>query len=453
MSLFLKIFLWFLLAMAAITGVSIFVSWSTQSEPIRERWRQSLGRAITVYADTAKQIYDNEGEVGAKQFIKTIENTYQNRNVCLTSDISQPCFNGAGGTTVTELVERALASEAVEFASSAQDESFGAKKFTTSTGTRIVLVLRVEIPRAPTPFGHDWSTRLIRIGAILLTAGLVCYGLVLYLVSPILKLRDATKQLAGGNLQTRLGSKRRDELGKLSRDFDAMAERIEALISSQSRLTRDISHELRSPLARMNVALELARSKASADTAPLLSRIETESQRLNEMISNILTLSKLESQSEVVEKDDLNLTRIFEGTVADAAFEAEGKGKSVVMLKADAARIRGNERLVNSAIENVMRNAVRYTPDKVDVSLEVREGKAFIKVRDYGEGIPEEDIGEIFRPFYRVSQARDRKSGGIGLGLSITEQAVNAHGGSVSAWNLEDGFVVEIKLPLNDARQ
>ena len=144
---------------------------------------------------------------------------------------------------------------------------------------------------------------------------------------------------------------------------------------------------------------------------------------------------------------DVNLTKVFENVVTDANFEAEGKGKTVEIIRKDDVKIFGNERLLQSAIENVLRNALRYTSDKVDVSLEKTGNAAVISIRDYGGGIPENDLQKIFRPFYRVSEARDRMSGGIGLGLSITEQAVHAHQGNVSARNTEKGLLVEITLP------
>lgn len=455
MSLFWKIFLWFLLAISAVVGVSVFVSWSTQNEPFRERWQSTTISTINVYTYTAKQILDNEGEKGVEEFLQIIRNNYAknytNREVCVVKVGNEPCFGNK--ELVTNLIQKTLQTSNPEFASQNFEENYGAKTFTSAKGEQYVFILKIDFPRPPPPFGDDWGKRFIRILAILLTAGAVCYALVLYLVNPILKLRQASKTLANGDFQTRIQSKRRDELGQLARDFDEMAERIEALISSQKRLTRDVSHELRSPLARMNVALELAKAKSNKETQNLIERIELESQRLNEMISSILILSKLESKSETIEKTQVNLTKIFENVVEDTNFEAQAKGKSVVLTGKSAASLLGNEGLLRSAIENILRNAIRHTKDKVEASLETEKGNATIIIRDYGEGIPEKDLKEIFRPFYRVSEARERKSGGIGIGLSITEQAVHAHHGTVTAKNVKDGFQVEIKLPLNGAHQ
>lgn len=446
MSLFWKIFLWFLLAISAIVAVSIFVDWSTQREPFAERWKFFIGNQMTVYTETAKQIYDNEGKAGVQRFLQTIKDTHKNRNVCLVAKDGN-CFEEFGENKSAETIKNAFNTEQIVNETVDNEYNYIAKRFTNAQGENMVLIMRLDVPRQPLPFGPDWITRIIRISSILLTAALVCYLLAQYLVKPILKLRQATQKLAGGELDTRIQSKRGDELGKLANDFDEMAKQIEMLVTSQQRLARDISHELRSPLARMNVALELAKSKTSNGISPLLTRIETESVRLNEMISNILTLSKLETKSETVEKMEVNLTKLFENIVTDAKFEAEGKGKTVEILNKTEVRIFGNERLLQSAIENVLRNALRYTSDRVDVSLETAGNTAIIKIRDYGEGIPEQELQKIFNPFYRISEARDRKSGGIGLGLSITEQAVQVHNGTVSAKNTDKGLLVEIKLP------
>jgi two-component system, OmpR family, sensor histidine kinase CpxA len=444
MSLFLKIFLWFLLAVAMIVGVFVFITWTTQSEPFAKQWQNTIGDIMKSHAETATQIFESEGEAGLNLFLDRLANSrringiayYENGKLISNKKL---LFNADA------LVQKAINSETAEFESGNDEGDYVSRKIMMKSGGVAVLVAQWERPRMPIPFGPDWQTRFLRIGSLILMAGLVCWVLARYLTSPIKNLSLATKQLAGGDLKVRIGIKRRDEIGKLSRDFDEMAERIESLITSQERLTRDISHELRSPLARMNVALELAKNSPNSET--FLTRIETESNRLNEMISNILTLSKLESKSETIGKQELNLTKLFENVVADAEFESKGKEKSVEVLKAEDCRIFGNERLIRSAIENVLRNAVRYTKDRVVVSLK-RDGKtAVISIEDFGGGIPESDIKEIFRPFYRVSESRTRKSGGIGLGLAITEQAVQAHQGEVFAKNTENGLLVEIKLP------
>ncbi len=327
------------------------------------------------------------------------------------------------------------------------------KQIQLSDGSKVVFVTLWKRPTVQTY--PDLRTRILQILGIILTAGLGCYALARYLSSPIGKLRRATQKLADGDLTTRVApeiGKRHDEVARLAQDFDEMAERIESLVTSEKRLTQDISHELRSPLARMNVALELARTKANAETKPLLERLETESQCLNEMISRLLVLSKLETGSENFEKREVNLTKLFGQIVADADFEAQANGKSVKILQKDAVKVFGNENLLRSAIENVLRNAVKYSKDEpeVEVSLKKEDRNAVVIVRDYGSGVPEEELEKLFRPFYRVHTARDRKTGGIGLGLAIAERAVNAHNGTIAAKNTKNGLQVQINLPTLD---
>jgi two-component system sensor histidine kinase CpxA len=227
-----------------------------------------------------------------------------------------------------------------------------------------------------------------------------------------------------------------------------MAERIEKLITSQKRLTRDISHELRSPLARMNVALEIARTKANPETQPVLDRLENESQRLNDMIARLLTLSKLESGSQDFERSTIELDSLVREIAEDADYEAKANGKSVEMVESAKCRVIGNETLLRSAIENVLRNGVRYTREGTAVRVALTNGshEARISIVDHGGGVPEDELAKLFRPFHRVEEARDRSSGGTGLGLAIAEQAVRAHKGTISAVNTGDGLKVDIVL-------
>jgi two-component system sensor histidine kinase CpxA len=313
-----------------------------------------------------------------------------------------------------------------------------------------LLLIRWEPSRAPSLFFDNWLGYL-RLTGLFITVIVVCYALALYLTSPIRKLREATQKLADGDLHTRVAprvGRRRDELADLARDFDIMAERIESLITSQQRLARDISHELRSPLARLNVALEIAKQKSTKETEPLLERIETESSRLNEMISRLLTLSRLESGAVDVERVRLDLAELVRDVAADAEFEAHAKGKFVEVLSADRCTVIGSEDLLRSAIENVLRNAVRYAPDRsvVEVSLSAKNGRAILQVADKGGGVSEEELPNLFRPFYRIGESRERKTGGIGLGLAIAERAIKAHKGTITARNANGGLTIEIAL-------
>jgi two-component system sensor histidine kinase CpxA len=361
-------------------------------------------------------------------------------------------------------------------------------------------VLVGELPVARFgPWEADFDVQALRFLAVLLVAGLVGWGLGRHLTQPIVILREATRRMAAGDLSARPGAslrRRRDELADLSRDFDGMAERIETLMAKQNRLVQaqrrllgDVSHELRSPLARLGVALELARDcipQTSTTSLPAnsnghsdghaasvstlddaLNYIEHEAARLSEIIDRLLTLARLESGVQEMERTPVDLTTLVHAVVAGADFEARSKRRSVIITHCDDCTIVGTPELLRSAIENVLRNAVRYTREDtaVEVALKIERSShldgaapssrkeasfASIVVRDYGPGVPEDQLEDVFRPFYRVAGARDRKSGGDGLGLAITARAVRLHDGEVSAANAPDeGLVVTIRLSLN----
>ena len=449
MTLFLKIFLWFWFLVALVVGVLSFINWSTQPENLGRQWQIIVGDTININAQTAAQIYENEGQSGLAEYLSRLETSERIIEAGFFDSNGKQIAGKELAESTGNLFAKASSSDKTEFDVQPED-TFAAKEVVLKNRVPFVFIAHWKRPTFPSY--PDWRTRILQVLGIILTAGLGCYGLARYFTSPVGKLRRATQKFADGDLRTRVASEignRRDEVAKLGQDFDEMAERIETLVTSEKRLTQDISHELRSPLARLNVALELARVKANPETHNLLQRIETESFRLNEMISRLLTLSKLETNSDGFDKREVNLTKLFEQTIADADFEANANGKSVKILQKADAKVFGNENLLRSAIENVLRNAVRYTKENtsVEVSLEKENKNVLITVRDYGAGVPETEVEKLFRPFYRVQTARDRKSGGIGLGLAIAERAVHAHGGTIKAKNLENGLSVKITLP------
>jgi two-component system sensor histidine kinase CpxA len=263
--------------------------------------------------------------------------------------------------------------------------------------------------------------------------------------------------LAAGDLSARTGEPmkgRRDELAQLMRDFDRMAERIEGLMESQSRLLKDVSHELRSPLARLSVALGLARQRATPETEGALNRIELEADRLNQLIQRLLTISRLETGRDGIRKIRLPLRELVENIAHDAEYEIPGRSCRVSAEPTDEYPVEADPDLLRSAIENVVRNAVRYTAagTTVEIRLERRIGDLgediVVRVLDSGPGVPDEDLERIFQPFYRIDDARNRQTGGAGLGLAIADRAVRLHGGRVRASNRpEGGLEVEIRIP------
>ncbi len=450
MNLFLKIFLWFLAAIALMVGVMVFLNWTVQTEPVVSRWRISVRNQTNIYAETAAQSFADRGEQGLLAFLDRIRKLDSISEVDLIGENGKTWLSeGVNVDGYHDLVTKALGSDTVEI-ETLTETALSARQLTMPGGERYVLILRWERPRM-TPFFGESPLRYLRYGGLLLTALLLCWALARYLSSPIGKLRRAAQKLADGDLSTRVADQignRHDELAALAKDFDLMAERIESLVTSQQRLSRDVSHELRSPLARMNVALEIAKKKMNGDTGPVLSRIEAESQRLNDMITRLLTLSKLETGTKDFDRRELNLRTLVEQVASDADFEANAKGRSVKVMSAVDCRVMGSENLIRSAVDNILRNAVRYTREgtNVEVSLSNGNGKAVLRVSDHGNGVPEAELENLFRPFYRVGEARDRGSGGTGLGLAIAEQAILAHNGTIRAVNVGDGLMVEITL-------
>ena len=451
MKLFLKIFLWFTLATTLNWAVIIFITRTFQTEPMFSRWQRSATNQLVFYGATGEQIYASTGQTGLIQYLTRLKDNATIQDVDLLDTNGNLVFGEREGThDFDALVSRAATAAGPEIDVNSSDAGLGVVPVNLSDGRRMVLAVRWAPPRAPSLFFDSWLGYM-RLGGLVLVALFVTYMLAAYLATPIRKLRNATNRLADGDLHTRVETRlgrRRDELGDLARDFDEMAQRIESLITSQQRLSRDVSHELRSPLARLNVALEIAKQKANPETQPMLDRIEAESQRLNDMIGRLLTLARLESGAEEIEQNKVDLAELVRDVAADADFEARANGRYVNVASTDRCSVIGSENLLRSAIENVLRNAVRYTPEgtAVDVSLVAHNGHAKVLVSDHGGGVPEAELPHLFKPFYRVSESRERKTGGIGLGLAIAERAVSAHKGSITACNQNGGLQVEIEL-------
>jgi two-component system sensor histidine kinase CpxA len=448
-SLFVRIFLSFWIAQALFVVLAILVT-------IAFRPRSSTWEALrTTILNDAVNAYEEGGDAKLREYLDTVDATQHVRAYLFDEHGIEVSKRGApdwamrvasGGPRVPQNGFLFPAPPVVRDSRASLD---GKHRFT------IVLGLppgpRVFIGPRGVPF-----TGLI-IGVI--TSGLVCYLLSWFLTKPIVRLRTAARQLAAGDLTARTGapsSTRRDEVAGLMRDFDAMAERIETLLKAQSRLLNDISHELRSPLARLNVALGLARQRADSGSVDMLDRIELEASRLNELIGRILTLARLEDGEQLVPQTPVPLDELVANVTEDAEFEAQARRCHVrTVIPEGDWQVRGNASLLHSAVENVVRNAIRYTQEGTSVEIELKSenragaSEAVLAVGDSGPGVPADSLGKLFEPFYRLDDARGRLTGGVGLGLAITERAVRFHGGRVAAFNREGkGLLVEIRLPL-----
>ena len=454
-TLFLKIFLSFWLAMVLVSAVLIASVITTQSQ-FRDMRAEEFDRTLMpLMAARAADILDDHGMGALADFLTSLQTTLH-WQAYLFDDEGHEILSQPAPSEADTIAQSALQSVGTQIMTS-HGTKFAATRTTGSTGTHYVLVIGTQIESIADVLRAPIEIQIIRAALVLAIAGVICFWLARYITAPVLHLRAATHRLALGNLSARVGASdvnRNDELAELSRDFNHMAEQIESLINSQQRLLADISHELRSPLARLTVALGLTRLHAPPDCEPGLNRIELEAARLNTLIGSLLRLARLEGGSAVLESEPVTLDRVVHDVAADANFEAQSRKRHVRITHAEPCTIPGNKELLRSAIENVVRNAVNYTPEGTEVQISLQKiatnghSAALVSVRDHGHGVPEAALGDIFLPFYRVGDARDRFSGGSGLGLSITERAVRIHGGTVHAENCADGGLrIELRLP------
>lgn len=312
------------------------------------------------------------------------------------------------------------------------------------------------------PFTHFPPLIFIWLGSAIFFSGLVCFWLAWYITKPIQQLQRASRQLAAGDLDTRVAhimGKRRDEITHLGKDFDHMAVRLQQLLISQKQLLSDISHELRSPLARLQVAVGLTRQKTGILVQKELDRIECEVVRLDDLVGQILTLSRLETGNRYRKEDYVDMGLLLAEIVRDAQFEANSKHIHIKLNRQGSSILKANTELLRRAIENILRNAIRYSEknSQVDVSLKIsanpdktiQNQRLQLHICDQGKGVPEEELQKLFEPFVRLSTSRQRNKGqgGYGLGLAIAERAVHLHNGHITAFNRpEGGLCVLIEL-------
>jgi two-component system sensor histidine kinase CpxA len=302
--------------------------------------------------------------------------------------------------------------------------------------------------------GIPWAGLAIRLILATFISGLICYLLSRYLTQPLRSLGMAAKSIAKGQLNTRVGHLRghhKDEIAQLSDEFDRMAEQLEALVNSKERLLQDISHELRSPLARLQIAIELGRNKTNQLAETEFKRMELECSRLNALITEVLDFARLDKSTTELHRSLVDMPALLQDIVQDANYECNHETNRVRTETLEPCQLLVDQRLIHRAIENIVRNALHYSPDteQIRVSLLYDESKEHIhiEISDKGPGVPEEQLEKIFNPFYRVDTSREKKTGGYGLGLAIAFRAIQLHQGSISAENNPDGgLLVRIKL-------
>jgi signal transduction histidine kinase len=429
-SLFAKILLWFwctlaitLVGSAILTGRNAISNASDAEMP--------MARLVTFQLEEARTAYETGGRPALQAFMDTLQRVYHAQGILTDERGRDLLTNQDRSALVRRAMRRSLPTMRVDSNTLARYADDGRYWFF------------LEVPGRLVTRWFLTPDHLFFMSA----AVLLCYWLTWHLTSPVRDLKKAVERFGSGDLTARVGSKRRDELGDLARTFDRMAGRIETLLAAERRLLLDISHELRSPLARLGVAVELARSGDDLDSN--LNRIQKESDRLNALVGQLLQVTRAEGDPNSLRRDPIRLDELVAQLVEDSRIEAQARGCKVTYQGGEPVTVEGDPELLRRAVENVIRNAIRYAPEQsvVAVSLARRGGAVVVDVRDQGPGVPEEALPRIFDAFYRVDGDRNRGSGGIGLGLSIARRAIQLHKGSIRARNAQPGLEVELELP------
>ncbi len=465
MSLFLKIFLWFWGAMTVLT-LSLILILATLPDEVPAR-STSISSILNRYGYPSVTAFLSGGDTGLRSFLQNTE-----RQTGVKVYLFDPSGRVRGlkeGAQAPDDIQ-ALAQNTLDTMRSVMGGASqlqitplrlsASQPIPTSVGT---FVVTGSVSRSLLAFRSiNTRTKILSIAFIFLTSGFFCYGLARYLAAPVGRIRRAAQRLSSGDLSARVEPNHlprgHDEIAHLAHDFDQMAERMQSLVTAQNRLLGDVSHELRSPLARMSLALELAQRGDEAKKQNALDRIMREAMRLDVLIGELLTLSRLENglRAETL-NNTVDIAYVAGEVEADAEFEAQNAGRDIKVTYSgpeEGIIMRGDPELLHRAIENVTRNALRHTNDDSTVAIELHmEGSdIIITVSDGGPGVPPDELESIFRPFYRVEGARDRPDGGsgTGLGLAIAQRAIAAHGGTISATNRpEGGLCVRLSLPKN----
>jgi len=442
--LFWKIFLPFWVAQALLLGaLYLRVHYRITSE--HPWWIQPERREMPVLASLAAQRFEQQGQPGLSQLLDSL--ALQNRSQFWLLDSAGRELSGR--PLPGQIARAAVTAERKEGLYSSYETNVLAAHTTTDRGQYLLIAELTPPPlRERIPGDLLWT---LKLGTIF--SALMCLVIAHYLTKPIERLRDATNELARGNLDIRAGENlgnRHDEIADLVRDFDTMAGELRTQIQSERNLLSGVSHELRSPIARIRLALALARDAGDEERAEMLNRIEQDTIQLDSMLEQILAVARLESGQQKPKFEQLALNEVIDDVLDDAKFEAAATGAEITYRPAAEIKVNGDPGLLRSAVENVVRNAIFYSGEngKIEVRLDKANTEAVVSVRDNGPGVPENALPLLFKPFYRVDDSRGTNTGGMGLGLAIVRNAVAVHGGSVFAKNVSPhGLEVEITLP------
>ena len=434
-TLFTKILLWFLLTVVVTFTASFYLSSILVSRPETRRFTFELREA--------RAAWELEGEAGLDRFLARLKDA-TGADAALTDVSGHDVRNGKDWSKLIHNPPGRSLRSVLPFLPFVRIES--GRGFTAVALSRDNKYYFVANYPARDPNREGWSVEVPQstwwmLGMFVL----LCYALARQLTSPLRRMQKTIERFGRGDFTARVNSRRADELGQLGRTVDQMAERIEGLLKSQRRLLQDISHELRSPLARLGVAVELGRG---GDPDKAFTRIEREADRLNMLVGELIQVTRAEGDPAGLATEQVRLDELVQMIVSDVRIEAE-RHQIALDLDVCEAEMEGNPELLRRAIENIVRNAIRYSPEsgRVQVSLKQSGTLYRIAVRDFGAGVPDDALAHLFDPFYRVEKDRGRTSGGVGLGLAIAKRAVELHHGTMRASNQRPGLLVEIELP------
>lgn len=430
-SVYVKILLWsfgtLLLSLGAFVEVSTVVSFQSAGRG------GAGGRRQFLELDEAREAYESGGATKLAAFIERL-NRYMPGRHYLTDGRGKDLLTGEDRS---DLLVKARTNPPIP-------RYVGGRAFTLAATSGDGLYHWIIVFDAPV----DLTSYLPYYLLILLAVALICWALAVNIAGPLRGLARTVDRFGSGDLSVRVNSTRRDEIGELSRAFDRMAERIGTLLTAERRLLQDISHELRSPLARLSFAAELARTAEDREAA--VARLKKEIQRLTDLVGALIQVTRAEGDPSSNNPESVRLDEILGEVVEDCRVEAEARGCRIALGGAPELNMRGDRELLRRAIENVVRNSIHYAPggSAVDVKLSSTKDSARICVRDYGPGVPEDALPKIFQPFFRVDDSRESSSGGVGLGLAIARRAIGLHHGRLWAQNALPGLMVWIELPL-----
>lgn len=446
-TLYAKIFGWFWLTLTVGSLLVLVVTVFSGTQPVGRRW---MRLTQDLYAHSAVDFYETGGKPALQRYLNTLRTSSRIEGTLLDEDqknvLGDPLSPYIGKTLEQCLRTGQSTLRLGRVWTAASPVSYGPRRF--------IFIIEVH-PLRGFVDGTYIIPMMSRMLLAILIAGVFCLFLTRHIVAPIRALQMAALRLAAGDLNTRVMpiiAPRDDELADTARAFDQMADRIQLLIQKRQELLADISHELRSPLTRLSVSLELMR-RGEGD---VLEQMQVDLDRMNTMIGQVLLLTRLDLQTSQPAMEKVDIRRMLEGIAREAEFEVQDDEKQVTVRVEDGCSVWGDPNLLRSCIENIVRNAVRYTEPGTAIAIvagpiahETGRKRCEIAFIDNGPGVPEAALPFLFDPFFRVSESRDRKEGGTGLGLSISQRIAILHHGTIQAENRKDssGLVVRLYLP------